>query len=144
MRIGFVGYSGQKFDQDKARLLLGRAIDDLTPAYFGCAPYQIDWQAITIVSGLTRIGIPAIAYDFAYINGCKTMGVACQKALDYECYPCDRVHLIGDNWGDESEAFLASIDLLIRIGGGNQSKAEVGTAKTRGIPVLEYELEAIA
>ncbi len=49
--------------------------------------------------------------------------------------------MIGDEWGDESEKFLDSIDVLVRIGGGKQSMAEVKKAKEMGIKVIEHELE---
>jgi hypothetical protein len=47
---------------------------------------------------------------------------------------------VGEQWGDESAAFLAAIDVLIRIGGGPQSLAEAARAKELGIRVIEREL----
>lgn len=133
MRVGVVGYSGQKFNETDATFLLGEAWGEI----------GIKGDSV-IVSGLTNLGIPALAYGFAADYGLKTMGIACSKAKDYECFPCDRVHIIGDNWGDESEAFLASIDYLVRIGGGKQSHAECQRAKELGIIVIEKELEALS
>jgi hypothetical protein len=135
MRVGVVGYSGQKFDERVGKIMVGVALN---------ARHAESQSDIIIVSGYTNLGIPKLAYEYAKEFGYKTIGVACSKAAQYECFPCDRVHLIGDNWGDESGAFLASIDVLVRIGGGVQSKKECQEAKTLGIPVVEYELEAIA
>jgi hypothetical protein len=133
MRIGVVGYSAQKFDVAKARELLNEAFDM-------CRDDKTDW----VVSGLTDLGIPAVAYRIAEENGMNTMGIACVKAKKHECFPCDRVHIQGNNWGDESEMFLAAIDVLIRVGGGPQSFAEVARAKELGIWVIEKDLTIAA
>jgi hypothetical protein len=143
MRVGVVGYSAQKFDNDEAIGLLNQALSEAVSLCLSKDLYQVDWkEEITIVSGLTDLGIPAIAYEFAMVNGAPTMGIACAKAKEYECFPCDRVHIVGENWGDESESFLAAIDVLIRIGGGKQSLAECDRAKDLGIAVFEKELSA--
>jgi hypothetical protein len=55
MRVGIVGYSAQKFDERKARVLVRRAI-------------YIAWDGLgklTIVSGYTNLGIPKLAYEYA-------------------------------------------------------------------------------
>jgi hypothetical protein len=137
MRVGIAGYSGQKFDAAQAGKLLQQCFQDFVELN--------NFNEISfIVSGLTNLGIPKIGYEFAQTHYIPTMGIACSKAQEYDCFPCDRVHIVGNEWGDESEAFLASIDVLIRIGGGNQSKAECARAKELSILVIEKELPAIA
>ena len=131
-KIGVVGYSGQGFDLVLATAFLA---DGLSKA----SEYV---ENIELVSGLTDVGIPALAYKLANIYGWETAGVACAKAKNYPCYDCDRVEIIGDNWGDESKAFLSQINALVRVGGGKQSIAETAKAKALGIPVYEYELLA--
>jgi hypothetical protein len=136
MRVGIAGYSGQKFDIGQAKIALETCLVELG--------IQSNHTGIAfIVSGLTNLGIPKIGYEFAQKHSIPTMGIACSKAQEYDCFPCDRVHIVGNEWGDESEAFLASIDVLIRIGGGNQSKAECARAKELSILVIEKELPAI-
>lgn len=110
-RIGVIGYSGKKFDTKTAKEFI-EGIFDLLP------------KNTVIVSGLTNIGIPKIAYECAVEHKFKTVGYACKQAKDFPCFPVDEEHIIGDNWGDESEEFLNSIDLLIKVGGGKQSEAE--------------------
>jgi hypothetical protein len=139
MRVGIVGYSAQKFDSETAMELLYECLIELEINDDQQASSMISF----IVSGLTNLGMPKLCYQFAKERKIPTMGIACAKANQYDCFPCDRVHIIGNEWGDESEAFLASIDVLIRIGGGNQSKAESARAKERGILVIERELAAI-
>jgi hypothetical protein len=132
MRLGIVGYSQQEFDEEKAIDLLRSILIQETLIH----------PDITIVSGLTNLGVPAVAYSLAKELNLKTMGVACAKAGCYKCFPCDRVHIVGEDWGDESETFLASIDKLIRVGGGKQSHAESARAKDLGLRVIEVELDA--
>jgi hypothetical protein len=136
MRVGIVGYSEQKFDIEKASKLLEECFQEHV--------ILNDFNEIRfIVSGLTNIGVPKISYEFAQKHYIATMGIACAKARKYDCFPCDRVHIVGNEWGDESETFLSSIDVLIRIGGGNQSKTECARAKELSILVIEKELPAI-
>lgn len=129
MRVGIIGYSGQGFDHDTGRVLVRRAFDALPKR-----------QPIEIVSGLTRLGIPAIAYEEAVKRGWKTVGIACSKAFEYECFPVDETIIVGDEWGDESQTFVNSVDWLIRIGGGKQSHEEARLAKLHGKKLLEFDL----
>lgn len=133
VRIGVVGYSAGKFDERKARMLLDMALS-----------YISDQQGpVEIVSGLTNIGIPKLAYQWAAVHNYKTVGVACSKAEEYECYPVDRKIIVGDNWGDESETFLEMIDCLVRVGGGKQSMEEAEKFKAMKPmgSIIELELE---
>ena len=130
-RVGVVGYSDKKFDKKKALELIREGFDDLVGSK----------KDVEIVSGLTNVGIPAIAYKEAVKRGYRTVGIACVKAEDYECFPCDKIVTIGEDWGDESKTFLDNIDVLLRIGGGKQSLKEVSIAKERGMKVVEFELE---
>ena len=133
IRIGFVGFSDKKFDKQKAVEFIKDALNDLTEDH--------KKKDIQIVSGLTNLGIPALVYKEAEERGYYTIGVACKKAEEFECYDCDERIIVGDNWGDESEKFLDSIDVLVRIGGGKQSIAETKKAKEMGIKVVEHDLE---
>jgi hypothetical protein len=131
MRVGVVGYSDQKFDQNSGRELIRKAFDLLDLK-----------EKIEMVSGLTNVGIPAIAYEEATRRGWKTVGVACSQALDYDCFPVQEAVIVGQSWGDESEAFLDMIDLVIRVGGGRQSRKEAHLARLQGKQVIEFELPA--
>ena len=129
-KIGVVGYSDQKFDLEKATELLRDGIDKLSDGK----------DDVVIVSGLTDIGIPALAYRIAVQNGFKTEG---SQADDYDHFPVDAKIIVGDEWGDESETFLSRIDAILRVGGGDQSHAEVKTFKETSDNVVEYELDAL-
>lgn len=117
-RIGVVGYSGQKFDTDKARQLIATGIDALLSMQYDL-PVTVE-----IVSGLTDLGVPAIAYRYAVEQGYRTVGVAAKKAANYDLFPVDEKILVGENWGDESPTFLAKIDAMLKVGGGKQSERE--------------------
>ncbi len=114
LKIGFVGYSIMKFNEEKAKNIIKIIFDKL----------EEDENQIEIVSGLTNMGIPKLVYEEAVIRGMKTVGIACKKAYDYECFDVDKKIIQGINWGDESDAFLRYINILIKLGGGKQSTKE--------------------
>lgn len=132
LRIGVVGYSRPCFDATEASRLVSAALD-ATEAVRPGAPR-------VLVGGLTDMGVPAIAYREASRRGWRTAGYACSRAGAMRCFPVDERVIIGSAWGDESAAFVAAIDLLIRVGGGEQSRREVAMARARGVEVTEYEL----
>ena len=139
LRLGVVGYCPPtKFDEVKALELIKHAYDrveDDFPEY-----------RIIVVSGLTNIGVLKIAYEEAKRRDWKTAGIACKKAYSYKdnWFPVDEEPIIiGENWGDESQAFINSIDALVRIGSGPQSLKEAEQVRRMGKPTYEYELAKI-
>jgi hypothetical protein len=132
LNVGIVGYSATQFNIGEAELILMELF---------LSAKKNSGIPVNIVSGLTNIGVPKIAYGIAKTYGFYTTGIACSKAFDYECFPVDTKIIVGDNWGDESETFLNYIDILVRVGGGKQSLAEVALAKEKNIPVIEYDLD---
>lgn len=133
IKIGVIGYSMQEFDKKKAIEYIKKAFDFIEKQY-------PDGKK-TIISGLTDLGIPALAYREAKRRNWRVEGITCSKALDYIWYPVSDITMVGRNWGDESETFLKAINILVRIGGGEQSMREVEMAKKmRGIDVMEYDL----
>jgi hypothetical protein len=138
LKIGIVGYSAQEFNRKKAEQLIRDGIEEILKS--NKSTY------IDIVSGLTNIGIPALAYNYAVKKRYMTTGIACTKAEEYECFPVDTKIIVGEEWGDESETFLRHIDCLLRIGGGKQSIEETETFKKLkpDNTVVEYELEAMS
>ena len=135
IRIGVVGYSGGKFDETIGKALVRIGLDLFEKMHEG--------EEFSVVSGLTDMGIPAIAYRVADEKGWKTVGIACSKADDNPCYDVDERVIEGDDWGDESETFLNSIDVLLRVGGGKQSLDETERAKGKGLDVFEFDLPEI-
>lgn len=136
LRIGVVGYCPpSRFDKTEAMRMIREAYD------------KIDMQnprlSKAVVSGLTNVGVPALAYKEAVQRGWRTIGIACEKANEYECFPVDEKTIIGIEWGDESQTFLKSIDILVRIGIGKQSVMESEGMKAKGKPVFEYDLPVL-
>jgi hypothetical protein len=131
LRIGIVG-SEQNFNKSEAHEMILEAFDKLD--------LQYPARKKVIVSGLTDLGIPALAYREATKRNWGTMGVACSKAKEYDCFPVDKKIIEGSEWGDESSVFLDSIEVLVRIGGGKQSLKETSEAKARGKQVMEGDL----
>ena len=136
IKVGVVGYSAKKFDVEKAKSLISEAFNEIEKNISNVKNFDC-------VSGLTNVGIPALAYKEAKDRGWKTTGIACKKAIEYEQFDVDNKIIVGENWGDESETFLSNIDVLVKVGGGEQSKNEFKIAKEKGIPCLEYDLELI-
>jgi len=135
MKIGVVGYSHNNIDKEKALKLIKEAFDLVIKEN------ELLNEEIEIVSGLTALGIPLLAYEEAKRRNWKTTGIACKLAYDYECFDVDKKEIVGDKWGDESKTFINYIDVLIRIGGGKQSKEETKMMKILGKKVYEFELE---
>ena len=129
MKIGVIGYSAQKFDETLAKKLIQLGLEKAGAK-----------SGDELVSGLTDLGIPGLAYRIGKNQNMKLIGIACKLAKDYECYPVDNEILIGEKWGDESETFLNYIDTLIKVGGGPQSEAEY--EKFKG-PKFKFELPAV-
>lgn len=132
--VGVVGYSKSNFDHSKAENLIKKAFDEIENKY-------PDKQK-NCVSGLTNIGIPAIAYVEAVKRGWKTTGVACTKAKEYDTFSVDYEYIEGEQWGDESKKFLSLLDVIVRVG-GKQSFDEVESAKEKNLPVFEFDLDLI-
>lgn len=130
--IGVVGYSQQSFDEGEARKTISEAFDEVVA--------DTRNEEYEVVSGYTALGVPRIAYEVAEDYGWKTVGLACEKATNFETYPVDESVLVGTEWGDESERLIQRIDVLVRVGGGRQAEEEVQLAKDAGVRVLEYDL----
>ncbi len=132
--IGVIGFS-RKFDittEQRCKTILSEIFDRIAKEHEG---------AFSVISGLTAIGVPKCAYELATENNWKTVGVACAKAEEYDCYPCDEKIIVGKDWGDESECFLSKLDILVRVGGGPQSLEECATFKRNGRAVIEQEFQ---
>lgn len=134
--VGVVGYSQQKFDENEASLILEDAFDSIEEEYISNG----EFEHIVVVSGLTNMGIPSVAYQVAEDNGYETIGVAPDAARELELYDVDEIYWVGEQFGDESQVFIDMIDVIIRVGGGEQSLKEVEMAEEEDISVIEYDL----
>ena len=139
MKIGVVGFSRSQFDKKMAILKLRNILEALTR--------EKDVSTIEIISGYTNMGVPRIAYRLADDMGLKTVGFSAKQALKVRAgvYPVKEVILVGERFGDESHKFIEYIDVLVRIGGGPQSRKEVALFKTlhqgEDLSTLLYEEE---
>jgi hypothetical protein len=96
-----------------------------------------------VVSGLTNVGVLKIAYAQAKRRGWRTVGVACEQAAEHPLFPVDEKIIVGKRWGEESSTFLSMIDVIVRIGNGQQSVQETECMKVIGKPTYEYKLPAL-
>ena len=134
LRLGVVGYCPPtKFDEKKAIEYLCDAFDRVISDFPN--------HEVTMVAGVTNVGVLKLAYIEAKRRGWRTAGVGCKKAYDFEWFPTDEEPIIiGENWGDESPTFLNSIDALVRIGIGEQSLDEAAQIMEKGKKTYEYDL----
>lgn len=139
LSIGVVGYSTDDFDQKEALKYITEGLTQILRRY---KKYYND---IEIVSGYTNYGIPSLTYRIADEIGIKTVGYACRKALEMDVYPVDEYHIVGDDWGDESEEFLNRINTLLRVGGGKQANSEAKNFRRKWsedpLRIIEFDLE---
>ena len=124
-RIGVVGFSRSQFDHAAAEAALSSSLDQLLA--------RARSGAVELVSGLTNQGVPKLAYQLAVARGLRTVGLSARQALRVRAgvFPVDERIIVGQRFGDESAAFIAYIDALIRIGGGPQSRREVELFKDK-------------
>ena len=135
--IGVVGYCPPtRFNVREAAFMARSAFDTI----------EIEFPDVPkiVVSGLTDVGVLAIAYAEARKRGWKTMGIACMRAFEHPLFPVDKKIIVGATWGDESPRFLAKLDCMVRIGMGKQAVAECAIIAARGLPTYEFDLPAIA
>ena len=144
LRIGVAGYSGQKFDEDRAQQLLEQGLNEIIAAH----PEATDY---VLVSGHTDYGVPALAYREAVKRGWRTKGIACGKVNEkddagqpkLDLFPVDESVAVGTNWGDESSVFLSDINVLLCVGGGKQTEEEAAKYAEQGGELHKYELKAL-
>jgi len=119
LKIGVVGFSRNQFDKKAAILQLRNHLEYFMEKYPN--------NEISIVSGYTNMGVPKLAYQIADDLGLHTVGFSAKQALRVRSgvYPVKEEIIIGERFGDESEAFIQYIDILLRVGGGPQSRKEV-------------------
>lgn len=132
INIGIVGFSDEskykKSDGEKAVLASFNNIAELFPD-----------REIHIVSGLSNVGIPKLAYIEAVKRGWRTVGIAPREVEPCDSFPVDDVIIVGSKFGDESQTFIDYIAILVKIGGGKQSQKELQMAKDRGLLVMDME-----
>jgi hypothetical protein len=136
LRVGVVGYSDEsEFEIDSAREILEKIIDQIEEEFIHTGLFS----DLVIVSGLTNMGIPKLAYEIAQDRGYKTIGIAPNEAEDHDLFPVDEIIWSGESFGDESREFIDFIDLLVKVGGGDQSEKEVEMAEQDDVPVYVGE-----
>lgn len=133
IKIGVVGYSSDDFKELAAKAYINDAFN-LVEKHYG---KDVDYK---LFSGLTNMGVPKLAYENATERGWEIIGIAPKVAEQYDHFPCDVVKIVGQDWGDESNYFISSINILIKFGGGKQSKKEKEMAIEKGLQVIEYNL----
>jgi len=108
------------------QLMLKRRMKDYVP------------RRILLISGATNVGVPHIGYSVAKSLGCKSVGITSEEAKKYPIALLDYLTVIGENFGDESNDFISTLDELWVIGGGAQSLHECKLALDAGVPLIIF------
>lgn len=128
-RIGISGFSAKDFDKPDVHRFFVTFWKELL--HLG-----IPAEDIRVVSGFTRVGVPAIAYE----TSAKTLGTVLESvgkelgqsgitsgASIFELvHPVDSVAMIGKEWdGAEQELYYSSTFHYLALGGGGLSADEI-------------------
>ncbi len=129
--LGVVGFAGRwrgpaAAREEDARRLLEREF---------VAARERHGASLVIVSGATNSGVLNLTYAACERLGITAMGITAGQALAYSLAPMQYVIPVGQRFGDESPLFVESIDALVMLGGGAQSRREALAASGRGIPI---------
>lgn len=139
INIGVVGYMNlAKYNQEDAWNFLKIGFDKVEEMFKGAPNFRV-------ISGLTDAGVPQLAYYIARQRNWNCGGIAAEGVHEYRWFPMsqdgDILKIVKGKWGAESQDFIDSINVLIRVGGGKQTYKEVKMAIEKGIPVIEFDLE---
>ncbi|HEU5098899.1 MAG TPA: hypothetical protein VFU22_07770, partial [Roseiflexaceae bacterium] len=90
---------------------------------------------LVVASGATNEGVLRLAYEVCAFLSITAMGIAPDQALDFPLGQMQYVLPFGRAFGDESPVFVRTIDELLVLGGGPQSRREVFAAAEAGQPM---------
>jgi len=144
--ITFFGYSGMGYEDEKAMLEIARKV---------LSRYSPETTLVNI--GVTSVGIGKI-YPLAKSMGFTTTGIVTSLALEHKAgiagisEAVDHICFVADKqWGGNlpdsgqlsptSRAMAECSDILVGIGGGGISEAEMLAGKAQGKPVYFYPAE---
>lgn len=130
IKVGVIGFSDEsKFNKSDAIKAFNDAFDNIKELF--------PEREIHIVSGLTNMGMPRLAYEEAVRRKWKTVGIAPKQSENYKLFPVDEKIIVGEKFGDESEVFINYINVLIKVGGGKQSDKELKMSIEKNIPIMD-------
>lgn len=133
-KIGVVGFLDEDKIHPDTTKLLEKLVNQL-------CEMDVSKTSFCFVGGYTNIGINRILYNCCKANGVLIGAICSGKHKEYECWPnVDYLEVVGYEWGDESETFVNSVDMIIRIDGGAQSHSEILMAKEKDMVTEEFDL----
>lgn len=140
--VGVAGFSGQwdegKIDADPDIKASVEAAASALEAHI-LKLKEKHGEKLIVSSGGTAIGVPKIIYDICAKEGVAAMGIACDKAADYELGRMKYLIIEGQDWGAESPVFIGTADEIIVLGGGGQAKREAIAADAEGKKISIYK-----
>ena len=106
VRIGVVGFSRSQFDPGEARQRLKEGVEELLRRA------KVSAAEASLVSGLTNMGVPKLAYELAVSLGLRTVGVSAKQALRVSAgvFPVDFLNSL-----EAAELAGATTESLLRM-----------------------------
>jgi hypothetical protein len=92
-------------------------------------------ERLVVASGATNEGVLRLAYEVCAFLNITAMGIAPDQALEFPLGQMQYVLPFGRAFGDESPVFVRTIDELLVLGGGSQSRREVFAAAEASQPM---------
>ena len=135
--VGVLGYAG-RWERTGLR---GAALHPLVAAARAALRDQLlalqaqHGPQLAMASGATNRGVLQLAYELCAELGITALGVAPEQVLNYPLAPMDYLLLVGRRFGDESAAFVRISDVLLLLGGGEQSEREIRMGAAAGKPI---------
>lgn len=110
LKFGVVGYSLPDFDHRRAKALLEEAFDLLITLH---RP-----ENIQVVSGLTNVGIPRLAYELGQARNYRCIGISSRPSSGRQIRSLAGYNeqiIVGIEFGDESQAFIDCLDVFYPV-----------------------------
>ena len=135
--VGIVGFARPWLQLGLPGATLDQTIADAraTICYELADRQQRYGDRLVVASGATNEGVLRLTYEVCAFLNIMAMGIAPDQALDYPLGQMQYMLPSGRAFGDESPVFVRTIDELLVLGGGAQSKREVVAAAAAHQPI---------
>lgn len=132
LKVGVNGFHARAQDKVVIWNLISRGFDRIMS--------ETGATELHVISSLSDSGVPQAAYHIARQRGWNCGGIAPKAVMRQRIFPMnvdgDIMKIVGNRWGDESEAFINECDVLLRVGNSRQSMDEAELAEKQGKKVF--------
>ena len=90
-----------------------------------------------IATSMIDIGMNAVAHRWAWNRGIPVIGVTTPKCWEFPCWMAQKRIIVGEDWGDENQSFVAILNALVKFSDTSFDKATGDLAHAAGIKVVD-------